>query len=241
MTIKHQKISMGHHTLVNTHFFSSVDPKVFSAEYWYAKNAIIGEAKGRGTTLFVQNSDTESWVLRHYRRGGMVAKLLSDQFFYEGLRRTRPFMELNLLHYMQQAGLNVPTPIAAQVCRRGLIYRADLLTVRIPNARDMHHILTHRSLSPAVWEAVGAAVRKMHDAQVYHHDLNIRNIMLDNHDVVWIIDYDRCYQRQGDSWKQQNLARLQRSLLKEQAKAGATAFYWSGADTEAMLRGYGKV
>ncbi|WP_137165375.1 3-deoxy-D-manno-octulosonic acid kinase [Salinimonas lutimaris] len=236
MAIKQQKIATGHFTLVNTHFFDSVDKQMFLSEYWQQKHAITGQAKGRGTTFFIQPDAAQQWVLRHYRRGGLPGKLFSDQFLYTGLSRTRPFMELNLLYTMREAGLLVPEPIAAQVVRHGLIYRADLLSVRIPDAQDMHHVLSRGPVGEAVWQAVGRQIRQMHDLNVYHHDLNIRNIMLDAQPQVWIIDFDRCYQRADGHWKPQNLARLYRSLVKESGRS--PAFFWTEQDWAALKAGY---
>lgn len=236
MAIKQQKIAAGHFILVNTHFFESADERVFSSEYWQEKQAITGQARGRGTTLFIKPDVPQQWVLRHYRRGGLPGKLFSDQFVYTGLPRTRPFMELNLLHTMREAGLRVPEPIAAQVIRRGLIYRADLLSVRIPDAQDMHHVLSLGPAGEAVWQAVGRQIRQMHDLNVYHHDLNIRNIMLDAQQQVWIIDFDRCYQRADGNWKPQNLARLHRSLVKESGRS--PSFFWTEQDWAALKAGY---
>lgn len=236
MSIKHQKLSMGHHTLVNTYFLDSADSSLFSEEFWRKKNAVIGQAKGRGTTLFVQNTPDSCWVLRHYRRGGLAGRILNDQFLYTGLANTRPFQEMRLLNTMCDAGLNVPTPVAAQVTQKGLIYRADLITQRIDTAVDLHHHLTEQPLSDSLWEEVGRAVRKMHNLQVYHHDLNVRNIMLDAREEVWIIDFDRCDQRSGEQWKEQNLARLYRSLQKELGRC--PAFYWHEENFAALRNGY---
>ena len=236
MAIIHHKIGIGHHTLVNTHYLSDTDAAVFSPNYWTSRGAVKGQAKGRGTTLFVQPDSQHQWVLRHYRRGGLIGKVLTDQFLYAGLHRTRPFMELHLLDYMQQCGLNVPVGIGAQVKRSGLIYRADLLTMRIPEARDLHHVLTEQPLDDATWKAVGSAIRKMHDAQVYHHDLNVRNIMLDKQEQVWIIDFDRCAKRNASGWKKTNLERLRRSFEKEMGRS--PTFYWDQQNWNTLINGY---
>ena len=236
MAIKQQKIATGHYILVNTHFFDNADISLFSPDVWEQKQAITGQAKGRGTTFFIQPDTPQQWVLRHYRRGGLPGKLLSDQFFYQGLARTRPFMEMNLLYTMRKAGLLVPEPVAAQVKRSGLVYRADLLSVRIPQAQDMHHVLSQSPVDEAVWRATGRQIRKMHDLNVYHHDLNIRNIMLDTQQQIWIIDFDRCYQRSDGDWKQQNLARLHRSLVKESNRS--PSFFWAADDWAALQAGY---
>ena len=54
-------------------------PKMFTGQYWKTQNAITGQATGRGTTYFFKHNKNE-YVLRHYRRGGLIGKVLSDQY-----------------------------------------------------------------------------------------------------------------------------------------------------------------
>lgn len=189
----------------------------FDAAYWRRQNALTGQATGRGTTYFI-NHQGQQMVLRHYRRGGLIGKLLSDQFLFTGLENTRPWQEAKLLKHMLDAGLNVPVPLAARVIKQGAIYRADILMSRIDGAKDIHQLLLQGPLEGSVWRDIGEAIGKMHNTQVHHHDLNIHNIMRDEEGRIWLIDFDKCRLRQGDSWKQDNLERLQRSINKESAK-----------------------
>ncbi|KOO12245.1 3-deoxy-D-manno-octulosonic acid kinase, partial [Vibrio xuii] len=106
----------------------------------------------------------------------------------------------------------VPRPIAARAIKSGISYRADLLSEKVPNARDLVSILEERPLDAAVYRKIGDEIRKMHHAQVNHTDLNIHNILLDNNEQVWLIDFDKCYQQSGDAWKQDNWDRLKRSF-----------------------------
>ena len=76
----------------------------------------------------------------------------------------------------------------------------------------------------------------MHKCQVHHHDANIRNIMMDDKRNIWLIDFDRCEKRTGESWKQSNVDRLLRSLHKEKTKN--TIFHWSDEDWKYCLEGY---
>lgn len=75
----------------------------------------------------------------------------------------------------------------------------------------------------------------MHDLQVNHTDLNIHNILVDNNSVVWLIDFDKCGVKEGDSWKESNLSRLKRSFYKEKNKRDIC---WQESDFEQLLIGY---
>ncbi|KJY84134.1 3-deoxy-D-manno-octulosonic acid kinase [Vibrio galatheae] len=208
--------------------------KAFDAEYWQQAGKVIGSAAGRGTTWFVQ-TETVAAALRHYRRGGLFGKLVADSYWFSGWENTRCYQELQLLKALREAGVNVPKPLAARAIRTGFTYRADLLSEKIANARDLVAILTEAPLGAEMYKKIGQQIRKMHDAQVNHTDLNIHNILIDDQQQVWIIDFDKCYQQPGDSWKQGNLERLQRSFVKEVGKRDIS---WQQNDWQPLLEGY---
>ena len=89
---------------------------------------------GRAAAWFIRLGDTDA-VLRQYRRGGIAAHFARDQYFWRGAEQARSFAEFSLLQKMQKMGLPVPRPLAAFVQRKGLIYRAALITERIPGAQ----------------------------------------------------------------------------------------------------------
>jgi 3-deoxy-D-manno-octulosonic acid kinase len=235
MAIIRRDLGAGHHFLYNDELMTEPSVDMFSHEFWLFQNKITGEAKGRGTTVFI-DYDAQHWVLRHFKRGGLVGKLLSDQYFFLGVERSRPFEEFRLLTKIREHGLRVPVPVGARIHRRGFIYRGDLITQNIPASQDLHHMLTRDPLSKDDWYAVGEALAKMHACQIYHHDANIRNIMMDNERNIWLIDFDRCHERRGHHWKKDNLSRLLRSLNKE--KGLNTQFYWTQDDWQYCLAGY---
>ncbi|MDH5913334.1 3-deoxy-D-manno-octulosonic acid kinase [Vibrio splendidus] len=189
----------------------------FDAEYWQQQNKIIGSATGRGTTWFVE-LDTIQAALRHYRRGGLFGKLVEDSYLYFGDEKTRSYQEFELLKVLQTSGVNVPKPIAARVVKSGVTYKADLLSEKIPNAQDLVAILREKALPKEMYQKIGAEIRKMHEAQVNHTDLNIHNILVDDSNEVWIIDFDKCKNLNGGCWKKSNLSRLTRSFYKESEK-----------------------
>ena len=73
-----------HTTLSHPDYFNEVDLNWFDADYWQQQNKIVGAKKGRATAWFFKHDDLTA-VLRHYWRGGLVGKLLSDQYLYPGL------------------------------------------------------------------------------------------------------------------------------------------------------------
>ena len=208
----------------------------FDPDYWQQAGRVIGSAQGRGTTWFVRGEKLDM-ALRHYRRGGLFGKLVEDSYWFSGWHKTRCAEEIALLDKLVRGGVRVPRPVAARASRSGWLYKADILVEKIADARDLVGILQQEELPEAIWHAVGAMVRRMHDLQVCHTDLNSHNILLDSRQQVWLIDFDKCYEQAGEPWKANNLSRLHRSFIKEQGKRGIrfTEPCW-----QALLEGYGK-
>lgn len=200
-------------------------------DYWQQQNKVIGSAQGRGTTWFVALDKMDA-ALRHYRRGGLFGKIVKDHYIFTGWEKTRSYQEFQLLNTLIEAGVSVPKPIAARTIKRTFCYQADLLSQKIPNARDLVSILQEQSLSQEIYQKIGNEIRKMHATQVNHTDLNIHNILIDDNDKVWIIDFDKCYQQKGNDWKQSNWDRLQRSFHKEVNKR---QIKWSESEWNYLL------
>lgn len=208
--------------------------QVFDPDYWKKQNAITGSAQGRGTTWFIQLEQLQG-ALRHYRRGGLFGKLVADKYRFNGWDNTRCAMEMQVLALLAEAKVHVPRPIAARAIKQGLFYRADLLSERIEGAKDLVDILVAAKLSEDLYQNIGQEIRKMHDVEVNHTDLNIHNILIDQHDKIWIIDFDKCAQQSGHAWKQDNLSRLKRSFFKERNKR---QIHWQESDWECLMAGY---
>ena len=207
---------------------------LFDAHYWQQHNKVVGSATGRGTTWFVQ-LPTITAALRHYHRGGLFGKLVKDHYWFRSWPATRSFAEFELLQRLRAAGVNVPRAIAACATKKGLFYQADLLSERIANAQDLVTLLQKGPIAAELYQKIGVEIAKMHRIGVNHTDLNIHNILIDAEQRVWIIDFDKCRQQDGDGWKNDNLARLKRSFKKELVKRN---IHWHSDDFQAILTGY---
>lgn len=182
---------------------------------------------GRQAAWFVEG-DFGHAVLRHYRRGGLRARLGREGYLWTGATRTRSFAEFRVLMRLHGEGLAVPRPLAAAYWRRGLAYRAAILIERIPDARTLASDWQH-----ADPHAVAQAIFALHEAGVWHADLNAHNILLDPAGRVWLIDFDRA--RTGvvsKARRRKNLLRLRRSLVKVSGAPGAQ--WWNGLDAAYM-------
>ena len=210
--------------------------KFLDGEYWQAQNAVIGTAQGRGVTWFIHH-ENKDWVLRHYYRGGMIGKFNNDHYIYTGIDKTRAAIEFELLNHMRTLALPVPKPIAYRVIKKGMFYQADLLTERVCNAQDLISLLGKQPISIELWGEIGSTIKKFHQHNIYHHDLNIHNILIDQDEKVWIIDFDRGELKlNSDNWKQENMDRLLRSFRKEKGKLAN--LYWKSSDWNVLIEAY---
>jgi tRNA A-37 threonylcarbamoyl transferase component Bud32 len=190
----------------------------FDPYVWRVRGELSEVHAGRGAAWFVGPS-TDPWVLRHYRRGGAFARISIDGYLWTGESRVRAFAEWRLLQFMLEKGLPVPVPVAARYNRAGFGYRCDLITQRILDTQTLAQVLKVRVLEEASWRAAGAVVARLHDtgpgeAGVDHADLNAHNILLDGRGGISLIDFDRGRLRPAGAWRQRNLQRLHRSLVK---------------------------
>lgn len=239
MNISAKEIHHGDsYILFDEALISAPAPEFFDPDFWRQSQAVVSSALGRAAACIFRHQDHE-YVLRHYRRGGWMAKLSADRYLWSGLEQTRAWQEWYLLVEMYQQGLPVPRPVAARVQRHGLCYSADLITLRLPNVETLADRLVQTVLPEALWEIVGRTIRRFHDAGIYHADLNARNILLDEAGRIFLIDFDKGERRAPDSsWQQENLQRLHRSLNK--FKATMADFHFDEIAMQWLMRGYSK-
>jgi 3-deoxy-D-manno-octulosonic acid kinase len=194
----------------------SVAESMFDPEFWRARGELVEVIGGRGSAWFI-DSPARQWALRHFRRGGFIARLSEDQYVWAGEDRVRAFSEWRLLETLTRAGLPVPVPVAARYQRTGPAYRCDLITQRIAGAEPLAAVIARGAIAEQRWRAVGAVIARLHDFGVDHADLNVHNILLDQRGGVSLIDFDRGRLREQGKWTLGNLQRLRESLLKTSA------------------------
>ena len=61
-----------------------------------------------------------------------------------------------------KAGLPVPTPLMARYVRKGMSYRADLITRQIPGAQTLAQRLPTRNLDAVLATRVGRTLANFH-------------------------------------------------------------------------------
>ncbi len=243
----------GDKTILTTDHAESIglDENAFRVDFLEKQNLITQQKHGRGQVFFFQwtthnSAETsqlqrseKTYALRHYRRGGLVAKLSEDSFIYTGLENTRCYQELYILDFLQNHNVHVPAPLAGMVTRKGWLYCADLITEVIKDSVELHEQLKLSGINSALWYEIGAEIKKMHDIGVCHEDINVKNILLQSqrsNTQIYLIDFDKCSIKQHGKWKEANLARFRRSLDKHKNTYAEGTF--TEGDWQTLLQGY---
>jgi len=159
--------------------------------------------------------------VRKYLRGGLARVFVRDLYL---LRPERPFRELVVTETARAAGCAVPTVLAVSVEEVGLFYRGWIVTEAIEDARPMIDVWLEGDEGErrTLLQAVGSAIRTLHDAGIYHVDLTGHNIIVRADGSPVLLDFDRGFfappatARHAD----RGLDRLWRSLRKLCGAAG---------------------
>lgn len=199
------------------------DANLFDPNAWSRRNALERVTGGRGSVSILRVEEGARWVLRHYCRGGLAAKVSSDRYFWTGADRTRSFAEWRLLARLRALNLPVPKPIAARYMRHGFTYTADLITQMLENTVTLAQALVGSGVDADGWREVGRTIASFHGHGVRHPDLNAHNILLatpaslteaNPKPRVHLLDFDRGRIRERGAWEGEVLMRLRRSLEK---------------------------
>jgi 3-deoxy-D-manno-octulosonic acid kinase len=194
---------------------------------------------GRGRVARVRGPvpwEHEQWVVRHYHRGGAVARFLGDRYLRVGA--PRPFREFRLLEALRSRGVPAPEPVGATVHRQGPFYRGDLVTRWVADSVDLATLLFDPETPTipaaaavgveglAAMRASGRLVRLLHERGLEHPDLNLKNILLapsDPEPVALILDLDRAGLHTGGvpaRMRRRMIARFWRSARKWERRTG---------------------
>ena len=187
-------------------------PELFSPAAWGERARPVASG-GRGSAWFV-DAPFGACVLRQYLRGGLAARISRDRYLWQGAARTRSFAEFRLMRELLVRGLPLPRPLAASYLRQGPTYAAAILLERLMDVRS----LADRALvagNGAPWEEAGRLIARFHREGLDHADLNAHNLLFDDAENGWMIDFYKSRLRDGGGdWRDANLARLRRSLDK---------------------------
>jgi tRNA A-37 threonylcarbamoyl transferase component Bud32 len=198
------------------------------------------------TSVEVKGAQGERMVIRSYFHGGWYGKINRDLF----LGKLRPLRELIISEEASQRGIQTTTILAALSQRIiGPFYKGTLISREVSGALDLIRYLQELKVRPAserlrvktgLIKAVAAMVRKMHDQGIYHADLHLKNVLIQEKSegdfTVYLIDFDKSEILDSITLRDRikNLMRFNRSVEKLKRKGLPITF----SDQWRFLREY---
>ncbi len=178
-------------------------------------------------SIFLKSLNQGSLVVRDYWHGGLFGMILRD-IFCQGLR---PIRELIICESASKKGIRTIEIVAILKNKvLGPLFKSKLISREIENSTDLMEMFlkcdqnSFLTRKREIIAKVAHAIKEMHDAGIYHADLNLKNILLqtvnDSELVAYIIDLDKSkqYDELKPKIRMKNLMRLDRSWEKFKRK-----------------------
>jgi hypothetical protein len=185
----------------------------------------------------------DDMIVRELVHGGFFGNITGRRF----LGTSRSIRELKISSYLIENGICTPEIPAVRFIRNGIFYSIDVVTRLVPDSIDLLSWLEKFRLGQkgevlrfaqnswqdnqftTIFYETGSLVRRMHDLGVWHADLHLKNILLDEHMNPWILDLDKALHLPvlPGFMRRMNLKRFFRSCRK-----------WTGKGTISLLPDY---
>jgi len=197
----------------NPDVFDNFSSKLFNTDYISKEGLIKSVADGRGKVLELQYKN-ERYFLKHYIRGGLAAKFSYDSYIFSSLSSTRAIKEYNMLNIMKEQGLPVPKAAALQIITNRFTYKANLITCKIDNKGTLYEFIINKKMNHDLWNKLYMTLEQFYQKNVYHSDLNSKNIIIDKDNNIYLLDFDNSYFFYEKKLFRKSVLRLERSLKK---------------------------
>jgi 3-deoxy-D-manno-octulosonic acid kinase len=184
----HKLYKLGHNCELNSYTLNTLID-IFNKQIDKKSGTIL---TGRKPVIEVNIPDLGHLVIKKYFRGGLVSYFNKDRYFFA--KKSRSELEFDFLLKAEKAGVNVPEPIA--FANKGKIfYQTWLVLKKIKGAQNFIELCLKEKkkaigLLPAICKNINLLILN----SIFHRDLHPGNIVMDNMDRPFIIDFDKaCY------------------------------------------------
>jgi len=181
---------------------------------------------GRGAVRRLALPAGGGLLVRQYRRGGVLRAVNREKY----LSPRRPLDEIRISREAAARGVPVARAVGAIVRARPPFWLCSLATEEIEDALDLGEYICWLPAAPPreilvekrqIIHATAKAIRKMHDAGLYHADLQVKNILIRRSTrgvEVFFVDLDKSTINGSlpQRLRARNLRRLNRSIMKMQ-------------------------
>lgn len=178
------------------------------------KDSINSALGGRTSITVVRLEDIGSVVIKYYRRGGAIRYLIKQRYLKCG--KTRCQIEYELLQKVRSLGINAPEPIAFAY-RGRLLYQCWLVTREIKHHQTLAQISrSNEERTHIVMKEVIKQVSMLIKNKILHADLHPGNVIVDNQNQVYLLDFDKggIFSGKKNTLRNQYLSRWSRAVQK---------------------------
>ena len=119
-----------------------------------------------------------------------------------------------MLNIMKEQGLHVPKAAALQIITNRFTYKANLITCKINNEGTLYEFIINKKMNHELWSKLYMTLEKFYKKNVYHSDLNSKNIIIDKDNNIYVLDFDNSYFFYEKKLFRKSILRLERSLKK---------------------------
>ncbi len=153
------------------------------------KNSVNSALGGRTSITVARLEGIGSVVIKYYRRGGIIRYLIKQRYLKCG--KTRCQIEYELLQKVRSLGINAPEPVAFAY-RGRLFYQCWLVTREIKNHQTLAQISrSNEEQARMAMKAVVKQVSMLIKNNILHVDLHPGNVIVDNQNQVYLLDFDK--------------------------------------------------
>jgi len=153
------------------------------------KNSVNSALGGRTSITVTRLQGIGSVVIKYYRRGGAIRYLIKKRYLKCG--KTRCQIEYELLQKVRSLGINAPEPVAFAY-RGRLFYQCWLVTREIQDHQTLVQISrSNEEQARMAMKAVVKQVSMLIKNKILHADLHPGNVIVDNQNQVYLLDFDK--------------------------------------------------
>ena len=178
------------------------------------QNSVNSALGGRTSITVTRLQGIGSVVIKYYRRGGAIRHLIKKRYLKCG--KTRCQIEYELLQKVRSLGINAPEPIAFAY-RGRLFYQCWLVTREIQDHQTLAQLSrSNEEQARMALKGVIKQVSMLIKNKILHADLHPGNVIVDNQNQVYLLDFDKGGVFSGDknALKTRYLSRWNRAIQK---------------------------
>lgn len=153
-------------------------------------------------------------VIKHYHRGGLLARLVKQTYLRTGKPRCQH--EFEQMAFARSIGVCTPDPVAFAY-KGGIFYQGWLVTKEIKGQQSLATLSSEdpKRAAKALTALVGQ-VERLIQHKVLHADFHPGNVLVDDRDRIFLIDFDKAHLYSGsrEKLKERYKQRWQRAVDK---------------------------